>query len=142
MQKDLHQHILEILAERQKIGAKSLPYLIREEGTTATTEQIKTALTHLISKRKVTTSTNIGVTFYHSTEPKRQRADRVPTTADRIKQLEQQITQATRELDAAERTVSTIEGRLFQLRKDRDALQQHQAAEADRLQGLQREVAA
>ena len=66
----------------------------------------------------------------------------MPTTADRIKQLEQQITQATRELDAAERAVSSIEGRLFKLRKDRDTLQQHQAAESYRLQGLKREVAA
>ena len=139
---ELHQHILEILADRQKVGAESLPYLIREEGTTATTEQIKTALAHLVSKGKVATSTNLGVTFYHSTEPKRQRPDRVPTTADRIKQLEQQITQATRELDAAERAVSSIEGRLFKLRKDRDTLQQHQAAESYRLQGLKREVAA
>jgi chromosome segregation ATPase len=140
---ELHQHILEILADQQQAGFQSIAYLLRENATPSSIEEITSALNSLVAKKKITTSNNLGVTFYHSTKPKPKKGDLpLPTTSERIQQLERQIASTAKALDTAERSVMSIETELYKLRKDRDTLQRHQADEIKRLQGLKREVAA
>jgi uncharacterized phage infection (PIP) family protein YhgE len=139
----LHQHILEILADQQQAGLQSIAYLLRENATPSSIEEITSALNSLVAKKKITTSNNLGVTFYHSTEPKPKKGDRpLPTTSERIQQLERQIASTAKDLDTAERSAMSIEAKLYDLRKQRDTLQRCQADEIKRLQGLKREVAA
>jgi chromosome segregation ATPase len=140
---NLPQHILEILADQQQAGLQSIAYLLRENATPSSIEEITSALNSLVAKKKITTSNNLGVTFYHSTEPKPKKDDRpLQTTSERIQQLERQIASTAKALDTAERSVMSIEASLYDLRKQRDTLQRCQADEIKRLQGLQREVAA
>jgi ribosomal protein RSM22 (predicted rRNA methylase) len=140
---ELHQHILEILADQQQAGLQSIAYLLRENGTPQSIEEITSALNSLLAKKKITTSNNLGVTFYHITGPKPKKGDRpLQTTSERIQQLERQIASTAKDLDTAERSVMSIEATLYDLQSQRDTLQRCQADEIKRLQGLQREVAA